>query len=163
LSFQTIVEDIMSTHHSLLRRELPRISELMERLTSENLPGQESDVERLKESRQIFEKVRAKVEAHLRDEELVLFPTGIALESGREPLATKMNFLERLTEMEKEHDGCGKTLNMIAQTIAEVSAPTALRDEVLSAIQNIQDDFVVHVDKENNRVHPMFIELLPKL
>lgn len=143
----------MSTHHNLLRRELPRISALMTAVVNEN------NDERLVEARQIFEKVRGKVETHLRDEELVLFPTGVALEAGSAPDATDMNLLERLAEMEKEHDGCGKTLTMIAQTLATVATAGPSRDEAVEAIEKIQADFVVHVDKENNHVHPLFIEL----
>ena len=154
MSFRTIVEEIMSSHHSLLRRELPKITDLMNSLSSE-YPDNES----LAEARQIFNKVRTKVETHLRDEETVLFPTGIALESGAAQIPTEMNLLERLAEMEKEHDGCGKALSGIQQTLTD-SVPTCeLRDEVIANIQLVQDDFVAHVEKENSRVHPMFVEL----
>jgi iron-sulfur cluster repair protein YtfE (RIC family) len=154
LSFRTIVEEIMSSHHSLLRRELPKISELMSSLSSEY-----PDNEPLTEATQIYAKVRTKVETHLKDEETVLFPTGIALESGGSAVPTEINLLERLAEMEKEHDGCGNALAGIQRTLVD-SVPTCeLRDKLLTNIQVVQDDFVVHVEKENTRVHPMFIEL----
>jgi iron-sulfur cluster repair protein YtfE (RIC family) len=154
LNFRAIVEEIMSTHHSLLRRELPKITDLMNSLSSE-FP----DNEPLTEAKQIYGKVRSKVEAHLKDEETVLFPTGIALESGGTQVTTEMNLLERLAEMEKEHDGCGKTLSGIQQTLFNSVPPCELREKVLANIQLVQDDFVVHVEKENSRVHPMFVEL----
>ena len=154
MSFRTIVEEIMSSHHSLLRRELPKISELMSSLSSEY-----PDNEPLTEAKQIYTKVRTKVETHLKDEETVLFPTGIALESGGSAAPTEINLLERLAEMEKEHDGCGNALAGIQRTLVD-SVPTCeLRDKLLTNIQVVQDDFVVHVEKENTRVHPMFIEL----
>jgi iron-sulfur cluster repair protein YtfE (RIC family) len=144
----------MSSHHSLLRRELPKISELMSSLSSEY-----PDNEPLTEAKQIYTKVRTKVETHLKDEETVLFPTGIALESGGSAAPTEINLLERLAEMEKEHDGCGNALAGIQRTLVD-SVPTCeLRDKLLTNIQVVQDDFVVHVEKENTRVHPMFIEL----
>lgn len=153
-TFRTIVEEIMSTHHAFLRRELPRISEIFQSLTGD------SNSAELDEARMIFEKVRSKVETHLRDEETVLFPTGIALESGLQPEPSEMNFLERLAEMEKEHDGCSKTLGSISQTIDKYAPESELKQNLLKTIELVQLDFVSHVDKENNKVHPMFLELI---
>lgn len=144
----------MSNHHSLLRRELPKISELMD-LLSDEYP----DIDSLTEAKQIYSKVRSKVETHLKDEETVLFPTGIALEAGSDTVPTEMNLLERLAEMEKEHDGCGKALAGIQKTLNECVPACELRANLLTNIQLVQDDFVLHVEKENTRVHPMFIEL----
>lgn len=155
MTFQLIVEDIMSSHHSLLRRELPRITELIDLLSAEY-----PDNDRLSEARQIYAKVRSKVEAHLRDEELVLFPTGVALECGGAVVPTEMDLLERLAEMEKEHDGCGNALSGIQKTITESIPSSELRDKVLAHLERVQDDFVAHVEKENTQVHPMFIALL---
>ncbi len=155
MSFQNIVEEIMSTHHNLLRRELPKISELVKAVTAEN-----ADNNSLKEAQQIFEKVRSKVEAHLRDEETILFPTGIALECGGTAVPTEMNLLERLHEMEKEHDGCGNALAGVCQTIIDDAQASELKEQLLATIEVVQEDFVAHVEKENTKVHPMFIELL---
>jgi iron-sulfur cluster repair protein YtfE (RIC family) len=154
VSFQTIVEDIMSSHHSLLRRELPRITELMEALSTaypDNAP--------LGEAKQIYARVRTKVEAHLKDEETILFPTGVALECGDTPTPTEMDLLERLAEMEKEHDGCGNALTGVQKTILDFVPECELRAKLLATLQLVQDDFVVHVEKENTKVHPMFIAL----
>jgi len=124
-----------------------------------SLSSEYPDNEPLTEAKQIYTKVRTKVETHLKDEETVLFPTGIALESGGSAVPTEINLLERLAEMEKEHDGCGNALAGIQRTLVD-SVPTCeLRDKLLTNIQVVQDDFVVHVEKENTRVHPMFIEL----
>ncbi len=154
MSFRTIVEEIMSSHHSLLRRELPKITDLMNLLSSEY-----PDNEPLTEARQIYSKVRSKVETHLKDEETVLFPTGISLEAGGELIPPEFDLLERLAEMEKEHDGCGKALSGIQQTISCSLQPCELRDRVLASIKLVQTDFVAHVEKENSKVHPMFLEL----
>jgi regulator of cell morphogenesis and NO signaling len=154
MTFQSIVEDIMTSHHSFLRRELPRITELIDLLSTEY-----PDNDRLSEARQIYVKVRSKVEAHLKDEEKVLFPTGVALECGAAVVPTEMDLLERLAEMEKEHDGCGKALTGIQMTLAESVPACKLRDNLLAQLQLVQDDFVIHVEKENSKVHPMFIAL----
>jgi iron-sulfur cluster repair protein YtfE (RIC family) len=153
-SFKQIVEEIVARHHSLLRRELPKITELIDALFAEH-----PDSATCNEARQIYAKVRTKVETHLRDEETVLFPTGIALESGNDAPSTEMDLLARLEEMEKEHDGCGNALNTILQMINTVEQ-SELRDQLLETIQLVQEDLRVHVEKENRQVHPRFIELV---
>ena len=161
MTFKILVEEIMATHHSLLKRELPKISQQMVAL-SEQYPQNEA----LTEAKQIYAKVRNKVETHLKDEESILFPYGIALENGSpysDPQATEMNLTERLAEMEKEHDGCGKTLTGIQKTIETTVPASQMRDGLLANIQLVQDDFVVHVDKENSQVHPQFLALLSKV
>jgi iron-sulfur cluster repair protein YtfE (RIC family) len=154
VSFQTIVEEIMSTHHSLLKRELPKISAQFDALSAEH-PHNEA----LTEAKQIFTKVRNKVELHLKDEESVLFPNGIAMERGSATTPTEINQIERITELEKEHDGCSNALAGIQKTLNSAVPASESREKLLANIQLIQDDFVVHVDKENSRVHPMFLEL----
>ncbi len=124
-----------------------------------SLSSEYSDNEKLSEANQIYARVRSKVETHLKDEETVLFPTGIALETGGSQVPTEMNLLERLTEMEKEHEGCGKTLTSIQRTLVDCVPECELREKVIANIQLVQDDFVVHVEKENTKVHPMFVEL----
>jgi iron-sulfur cluster repair protein YtfE (RIC family) len=153
-SFKQIVEEIVARHHSLLRRELPRVTEFMEALSIE-CSGRES----LSEARQIYAKVRTKIETHLKDEETVLFPTGICLESGGTLPPTEMDLVARLEEMEKEHDGCGKALGTVCEMINTVEQ-SRLRDQLLDAIQIVQDDLRIHVEKENAQVHPRFIQLL---
>jgi|AGTN01.2.fsa_nt_gi Regulator of cell morphogenesis and NO signaling len=152
-SFKEIVEEIVATHHSFLRRELPQISELLEALSSKC-----SGFEAFGEAQQVYTKVRTKIEAHLRDEETSLFPAGIALESGAPVPPCDFDLLERLQEMEKEHDGCGNALSTIAGMI-ETLPQSDLREQVLDKIKLVQDDLRVHVDKENMQVHPRFLEL----
>ncbi|MBX9696042.1 MAG: hemerythrin domain-containing protein [Cyanobacteria bacterium] len=152
-SFKEIVEEIVTNHHSFLRRELPKVSELLEALSRDC-----ADNESLGEAQQLYKKVRAKIETHLKDEETVLFPTGIALESGGVVPHSDMNILERLAEMEKEHDGCGNALTSLCQMI-ETLPQGELREKVIDNIRSIQKDLDVHVEKENTRVHPMFLAL----
>lgn len=115
-SFKETVEEIVARHHSLLRKDLPTITQLLDAL-SIDCPGSQS----LGEAQQLYKKVRTKIETHLKDEETVLFPTGISLESGGTAPPSEMDILERLKEMEKgarwlrqcthnylRHDQCGQ-------------------------------------------------------
>jgi iron-sulfur cluster repair protein YtfE (RIC family) len=153
-SFKQIVEDVVASHHSLLRRELPKISELMEALSAAH-----PESAALSEAQQIYKKVRTKIETHLKDEETILFPTGISLESGATPPPSEMDLLARLEEMEKEHEGCTNALTTISNMISTVPQ-NKTRDQLLETIRTVQEDLRVHVEKENTQVHPRFIELL---
>ncbi len=152
-SFKEIVEEIISKHHSLLRRELPRITDMLSVLS-----GNYNQNEELREAEQIYKKVRTKIETHLHDEETTIFPTGIALESGVAAPPSEMDLLARVEEMEKEHENCGNALTKVAQLVG-TAPPIELQEQVLKTIQVVQDDLRVHVEKENTQVHPRFIEL----
>lgn len=152
-SFKEIVDEIVANHHSFLRKELPKISALLEEL-SDNCAERDS----LSEAQQLYNKVRSKIEAHLKDEETLLFPTGIALEAGGAAPLSDIDLLARLKEMEIEHDGCGNALTTVCQMI-ETLPQGELREQVIGNIKSVQKDLEVHVEKENTRVHPMFLEL----
>lgn len=152
-SFKDIVEEIVANHHSFLRRELPKISELIEALSADC-----AERESFCEAQQLYKKIRTKIEAHLRDEEMLLFPTGIALEAGGALPQSDMDLLARLDEMEKEHDGCGNALTTICQMI-ETLPQSELKEEIIGKVRTVQQDLEVHVEKENTRVHPMFLQL----
>ena len=154
VNFKMTVEDIVAKHHAFLRKELPRITDLLSLLV-EKLPDNES----LKEAQQIFKKVRSKIETHLKDEETVLFPTGIAIEIGDNVPYTEMDLRARLEEMEKEHDNCGNALGLVSQMVSTTGQNHGQHD-VLDALRLVQEDLNVHVEKENTQVHPRFLELL---
>ena len=132
-TFKELVEAIVAQHHSLLRKELPKISDMLAQLSTQ------CESEALSEAEQIYMKVRNKIEVHLHDEETSLFPTGIALESGMAAPPSELDLLARVEEMEKEHENCGNALTKIAQMIS--TAPISdLREQVLQTIQIVQDD-----------------------
>ncbi len=153
-SFKELVEGIVSNHHSLLRRELPKITEMLSQLSTQ-CRGRET----LSEAEQIFKKVRTKIETHLNDEETSLFPTGIALEAGKAASPCEMDLLARVEEMEKEHENCGNALTKILQMVSTVPE-SELREQVIHIIELVQDDLNIHVEKENTQVHPRFLELV---
>jgi iron-sulfur cluster repair protein YtfE (RIC family) len=153
-SFKEIVEDIVSKHHSLLRRELPKITDMLSALSAQSNPN-----ESLSEAEQIYKKVRTKIETHLHDEETSLFPTGIAIEAGQAALPCEMDLIARVEEMEKEHEGCSNALTKIAAMIHTVPS-SELREQVLNTIRTVQEDLAVHVEKENTQVHPRFLKLV---
>lgn len=148
---------IVAIHHSFLRRELPRISDLLEALAA---AAPATDNQSLQEAQQLYTKVRNKIEAHLRDEETQLFPTGVALEEGLPPPLSSIDLHDRLLEMEKEHENCGKALGTLEQML-HGQTDSSLKRTTLTALQALRADLDVHVEKENSLVHPRLFELLP--
>lgn len=157
MSFKELTDSIVALHHSFLRRELPTITNGLEALSLEL-----SASEKITEAQSLFRKVRDKIEAHLKDEETLLFPTGSALELGEMPPAADIDLLERLAEMEKEHENCGNALRLLAQMLVDLPE-SQTREKVLSAVRSLSCDMDEHVRKENEEVHPRFLELMKAL
>ncbi len=153
MSFRVLTEQIVAQHHSLLRREFSNLSLLVAEMAAQASDGNFTEAEKL------CSKIRTKIEAHLSDEETVLFPTGIALEEGKTPPTSEIDLLARLAEMELEHDNCGKGLKLLAQMIS-AQTESELRDKTYAVLQAIIADMDVHVEKENKHVHPKFLELM---
>jgi len=154
MSLKQTTDTIVATHHSFLRRELPRLSELLEALSIVCVADAS-----MKEAQQLYTKVRNKIEAHLRDEETELFPTAAALEEGVPPPPASMDLRERLQEMEVEHENCGKALGQLEEMLSSLSN-NPIKDETLAALRKVRADRDVHVEKENSLVHPRLFELL---
>lgn len=154
MTFKELTDSIVAVHHSFLRRELPAVSSQLEDLAKVLEHGKE-----ISEAQSLFKKIRDKVEAHLKDEETTLFPTGSALELGQPPPHAEFDLLERLASMEKEHDNCGNSLKLLLQMLSDLPASN-LQKELVTSVSALSQDMDEHVRKENTEVHPRFLELL---
>ena len=154
MSFKELTDNIVALHHSFLRRELPDITSRLENLSVELEAS-----EKITEAQNLFRKIRNKIEAHLKDEETLLFPTGSALELGEIPPESDIDLLERLVEMEKEHENCGNALRLLSQMLMDMPVST-IQAKVLDSVRNLSCDMDEHVRKENEEVHPRFLALM---
>ncbi|MBX9571249.1 MAG: hemerythrin domain-containing protein [Candidatus Obscuribacterales bacterium] len=154
MNFTELTNSIVAVHHSFLRRELPAVSTQLEELSKEL--GNSTEIS---EAQSLFKKIRDKVEAHIKDEETTLFPTGSALEQGQTPPQAEFDLLERLASMEKEHDNCGNALKLLHQMLSDLP-PSELQERVAMSVSALSQDMDEHVRKENTEVHPRFLELL---
>jgi regulator of cell morphogenesis and NO signaling len=87
-----VCQHVIERHHAYLRRELPRLSELIVAVER----AHRMDDHRLEELQNVFERLRAEMEAHMVKEERVLFPACRALEFGRHttPVQAPVTMLE---------------------------------------------------------------------
>ena len=99
-------DHIVDVHHAYLRRELPRLTELLAKC--ERAHGAERP--ELAETRATFERLRVDLEQHVADEEETLFPACRRQKAGDPPDAVLLNAFERF---EAEHTATGALLGRL--------------------------------------------------
>lgn len=166
LSLKELIQNILMEHHVLLRRELPRLELLLGEIADEY--GAQN--QKLCEAFETFKKVKCKIEIHLGDEEQFLFPACLKLEDSEvSDLAiveatAGPNLLERLVEMESEHENSGKAFEAILAVVNAVAVTENSADGIChqfaDGLAAVIADLKVHVQKENDQVHPRARQLL---
>ena len=166
LNLKDLIQNILTEHHVLLRRELPRLELLLGEITSEF--GAQN--QKLCEAFETFKKVKAKIEIHLGDEEQFLFPACLKLENGEaadqigDEMKAGPNLLDRLVEMESEHENSGKAFEAILIVVNSIAVDGERADglchQFITGLAAVIADLKVHVQKENDQVHPRARQLL---
>ena len=169
MSLKDLIQNILTEHHVLLRRELPRLELLLGEITSEF--GAQN--QKLCEAFGTFKKVKSKIEIHLGDEEQFLFPACLKLENievgsqSIDEVTAGPNLLERLVEMESEHENSGKAFEAILTVVKSIAADEDRADGIchqfVAGLASVIADLKVHVQKENEQVHPRARQLLSQL
>lgn len=148
----SLIAHIVSTHHRYLWEEFPRLAELVDKVARVHGPNHSE----LAQVRELFHKLRAGMEPHLRTEETMLFPE-ISLHSGRPDRPLSDEVQAELTENQEEHDRSGHLLAELRQlTNGYVIPPDACASymAMLSGLEELEDDIHIHVHKENNVLFP---------
>ncbi len=157
-----MAEHIIYRHHGFLRRELPRLFQLLEHIRQ----SQGVDLEKAAEIEKIFQAVKQKIEKHLCDEEELLFPICRRLEAGEKVESPHMDMIARLQEMEVEHGNADRALTRMRELAGGLAASPEMAHpcrDLLSGLEALQADLKVHVEKENTFLHPLALELLQGL
>jgi regulator of cell morphogenesis and NO signaling len=150
-----LVDFIIATHHAYLRRELPRLDELAEKVADAH--GERHP--ELKEVRDVFAALRDCIEAHLDEEERVVFPMIKRLEgrAGRPGLLDVGSVRGTIGTLEREHEAAGFALARIRTLTGGFSPPadacTSYR-MLLGGLAELETDTHQHVHRENNVLFP---------
>jgi len=109
-----LVDYIIDTHHSFLNRELPQLSEL----TTVILRAHGAKHEELKRVHKLFHNLKSALEAHLIDEEEVIFPLvkDYARDGSTMSLSRAVTISKKL---EEEHDEAGDILHELREITQE--------------------------------------------
>ncbi|BBM70606.1 iron-sulfur cluster repair di-iron protein [Rhodothermus marinus] len=152
-----LIDHIVATHHAYLRRELPRLSALMDRVAQ--VHGHQSTW--LHEAREVFGRLKLELEAHMRSEEEAIFPLIRALEEGSADAAAELEPL--LVQAEQEHDAAGEALHRLRMLSGNYRPPewacSSFR-ALLEGLQALEADMHRHVHRENNILFPRARRLL---
>jgi len=144
-----LMDHIVATHHTWLRRELPLISEATQtvlRVHGENHPE-------LTEIAATFEGVHTALLPHLEQEEQHLFPAIRALAAGENNGEVKA----QLASMHADHDEIGAALHRLRSLTGDFEPPAdacAKYKEMLSGFLALERDIHTHVHLENNVLMP---------
>jgi regulator of cell morphogenesis and NO signaling len=139
-----LCDHIVDVHHAFLRRELPRLSELLEKC--ERAHGDERPD--LHETRLTFEALRRELEEHLEEEERNVFPR-LAGGERLEP--------ELLPLLESEHEAAGSLLRRLSELTGGYDTGAALCNThrvTLSSLAELERDLHEHIHEENNILFP---------
>jgi regulator of cell morphogenesis and NO signaling len=167
LTLTQLADYIVSTHHEYVKKEMPKISVYLHKVTSKH--GRQHP-ELLKIS-ELFADIQEEMITHMQKEEFILFPRIKELEKValQQPGQLNLNIsylLSPITIMEQEHDHAGNILEKIRLFTNNFIPPTdACTTYRLSfaTLHAFETDLHQHVHLENNILFPRAINLFRKL
>ncbi len=149
-----LCDHIEQTHHAFLRKELPRLSELVDQVAQAHSDRHPEVLE----LQSVFGELRAELEPHMLKEEQILFPAIRHLEqSAIYPQFSFGTVANPIRVMEQEHDAAGSALKRIRELTHDFRPPTdACRtwEVMLEGLRELERDMHQHVHKENNILFP---------
>ncbi len=162
-SLEGLCAHIVATHHEYVRRELPRLTLLAQKVvnrhgeTHPELPVIQAALARLGEE----------LMQHMAKEEIVLFPYIGKLEraradGGAQPQSCFGAVSNPITMMTKEHDDAGMLLEVLRNksnqyTTPEGACPTY--HAFYDGLREFEQDLHQHIHLENNVLFPRAIEM----
>lgn len=146
-----LIEHIVSVHHSYLKRELPRLTLLMEKVVNAHSKKHPE----LIELQSILTTFTEELTQHMAKEELILFPLCLKLSSASTALTMPCGgtLQGAVDAMEAEHEAAGDALMRMRSLTHEFIAPSdacSTFKVLLDSLAELEKDMHQHVHKENN-------------
>lgn len=162
-SLEALCEHIIKIHHEYIRREIPRLWQLAQKVVARH-GDTHPELARIQ---QLIRGAGEDLIQHLAKEEQILFPSIINMERNRttcgpRPLGCFGSIRNPVRVMMAEHDAAGEALAEIRQlshdfTPPEGSCPTYRA--CYQALAEFEQDLHRHVHLENNILFPRAIEM----
>lgn len=168
IDFQSFPLDLLAdyiekTHHRYIETKIPEITPYLNKIVrahGENHP-ELAAVEKL------FLESAGDLTAHLRKEELMLFPhirqlVRISLSGGKLPQAKAGTAAAMIAQMEHEHDAEGERFRTISELTGDYTTPDDGCNTyrvTLSLLKEFEEDLHRHIHLENNILFPKSIAL----
>ena len=159
-----LIDHIVDTHHVYLKREMPLLSDRLakvHRVYAERRPG---ELDGLPE---VYEQLRAELDAHLMKEELILFPAIKAMVAAKEtgipaPPTCFGTIAHPVAQMEHEHEVAGAALVRIRELTHDFTIPDyacSTYRALILGLEQFEQDLHRHIHLENNILHRRAHEL----
>lgn len=149
-----LVDHILNTHHVFVKREIPRLSALVEKVY--RVHGQKHP-DTLPVLARVWFAWAQELALHLEKEEMVLFPALKELAAGR-PHALSCGIEGPVSMMEWEHEQHGQVLAQLRTLTGGYAAPEEACGSwraLWSGLEAFERDLHQHVHLENNLLFPM--------
>ncbi len=162
-SLESLSEHIIGTHHAYVKRELPRLALLAQKVvnrhgaTTAELPVVQATLAKLDEE----------LTQHLAKEEAILFPYVVLLERASangspKPRGGFQSVASPIAMMTQEHDAAGALLADIRRLSNSFTTPSDACPTYRAFYDGLKDferDLHQHIHLENNILFPRAIEL----
>lgn len=163
-SLTELIEHILSTHHAFMKRELPRIDSLLDKVSAAH--GKQHG-QLLHDLADTFQGLREEIEQHLFKEEQILFPMIMAMEAfmqgtGERPLSHCGTVQNPIRQMEHEHENAGQALARMRELTHNYQLPAdacMTFGTLYEALEAMEKDLHEHIHLENNILFPSAVEL----
>jgi len=153
VSLTDLVKHIEETHHDYLKKVLPHLSSLVEKVVSAH--GKRHP--ELLELQQAFTHLREDLEPHLMKEERVLFPMVRQMESGVALEEFQCGLQGPIRVMQEEHKRADSLQGEIRKITNNFSFPEdgcGTYRLMLEELKNLDTDLNIHIQKENEILFP---------
>jgi regulator of cell morphogenesis and NO signaling len=158
-SLGALCDHIEQSHHAYLKAELPRLDFLTTKVAARH----GDRVPALREVRAVFAKLKSEMDAHMKEEEEVVFRRFRQLEAGDGSVeADHPKVGNSIEVMIHEHDGAGDALARIRALTDDFTCPPDACNTfraMYDALHQLERDMHQHVHKENNILFPKAIGL----
>jgi regulator of cell morphogenesis and NO signaling len=154
-----LIANILETHHAYLRRELPRLTEIVAKVQAVHGVRHPE----LTGVRQTFDSLHGELESHMMKEEQVLFPLIREMESAQTLAASRGGSVRNpISVMEHEHESAGAALARLRELTNDYTPPEdgcTTYQAMLHSLAELEADLHRHIHKENNILFPRATEL----
>jgi regulator of cell morphogenesis and NO signaling len=149
-----LADHIEATHHAFLRRELPRLEGLLEKVVAAHGPRHPE----LRDLRAVFAGLKSELEGHMLKEERVLFPMVRQLQRATaRPRFHCGSVANPIAVMEHEHDDAGTALAWLRARTGGYTPPADACNTyraLLGGLAELEADLHLHIHEENNILFP---------
>ncbi|NGX42366.1 MAG: Iron-sulfur cluster repair protein YtfE [Chlamydiae bacterium] len=158
-SLSDLIDHIQTTYHSYLVEELPKLTQLVEKVA--RVHGDKHP--ELLEIRDIYSKLQAELMVHMGKEDDLVFPAIKKIEAAQTE-GTQLK--QPILELEQEHDAAGNALHKLRSLTRNYTPPENACNSYLalfSRLEELETSMHHHVHKENSILFPRALAMQTNL